>query len=297
VVSPDATLPLRLPEEHGAWGILLVPFLCAAAVASQWNAPLLLAGACVLSLFLLHGSLHGRTPGWGAFWMALRTPAHLLLAMTGCAAGAVLFFFYRRFQLLWLGVAAAALFWLQRWLIETHQQQRMEKRSLLAELVGVVLLTLTGPVAWIASRGSLFQQQVPGRWNDGAGVIVWLLNLLFFLGGILYVKYRVRGLLAHRQFGELRERLAFAWPVFLFHLFLAAFLAGWVAFDSLSAVGHSGAMRSAVVGLAFVPSILRAGRLLFEMGRRFPIRQLGWTEIAHAAVFGSLLILGMRLAA
>ena len=43
----------------------------------------------------------------------------------------------------------------------------------LAELVGVVLLTLTAPVAWIAARGSLFQQQIPGGWNDAAGVIVW----------------------------------------------------------------------------------------------------------------------------
>ena len=122
--------------------------------------------------------------------------------------------------------------------------------------MGVALLTLTAPAAWIAARGAL----------DTAGVKVWLLNVLFFLGGVLYVKYRVRGLLAHRPFCSARERLSFAWPVFLYHLLLVAFLAGWVVLD----------LQPAAVMLAFVPGILRASGLLFQLGRRFAIPRLGW---------------------
>ncbi len=295
-----------MPEEHGAWGILLVPFFCSAAVAGRWNIPLVLAGMCTLSLFLLRGSLYRRAPGMGrsetsaslAHWRPLLTPSHLLLAAVGCATGGILLFVYGRFQLVWLGAAAAGLFWLQSWLIGTHQQRQAEKRSLFAELVGVALLTLTAPAAWIASRGSLLNHERMTGWGStvGLGVEVWLLNLLFFLGGILYVKYRVRGVLAHRRFGSVRERLAFAWPVFLYHALLAAFLAGWVVFDTRYGAGHSPTLHSALLGLAFVPGILRVCRLLFEIGEKFPIRRLGWTEIAHSVVFGSLLILGMRLA-
>lgn len=110
---------------------------------------------------------------------------------------------------------------------------------------------------------------------------LWLLNLLFFLGGILYVKYRVRGLLAHRKFQGLGEHLAFAWPVFLYDLSLAFFLVGETLRNRLPAP----------VLLAFAPGMVRAAGLLIHLGQRFPIRRLGWTEIAHAAVFAALLIL------
>jgi len=145
---------------------------------------------------------------------------------------------------------------------------------LAAELVGVGLLSLAGPVAWISARGRL----------DATGIKVWLLNLLFFLGGVLYVKYRVRSVLAHRAFRRLGERLAFAWPVFLYHFLLLAFLACWTVIDSISAA----------VVLAFLPGALRANSLLLQLGRRFHIRRLGWSEIAHSVLFAALLILAFR---
>ena len=117
------------------------------------------------------------------------------------------------------------------------------------------------------------------------GLRVWLLNLLFFLGGVLYVKYRVRGLLAHRTFSGVPERFIFAWPVFLYHLLLVLFLASAVLLDSASAM----------VLLAFAPAVLRAHALLFQLGRRFPIKQLGWTEVAHSLLFAVLLILATRM--
>ena len=143
--------------------------------------------------------------------------------------------------------------------------------------MGVALLTLTAPAAWIAARGAL----------DTAGVKVWLLNVLFFPGGVLYVKYRVRGLLAHRPFCSARERLSFAWPVFLCHLLLVAFLAGWVVLD----------LQPAAVMLAFVPGILRANGLLFHLGRRFAIPRLGWSETLHSVLFAALLVFALRSAA
>lgn len=285
------TASFQMPIEHGAWGILLVPYSCAAAVAARWNTPLALTGMCALSLFLLRGSLeaqvaHAQPSQIGkARWSHLLAPSHLLLAAAAGTSGFLLIFFYRRGELVWIGLVAAALYLLQRRLAHLHEQYPKEKRSLPAELAGAVLLTLTAPAAWIAARGSLFEHP-PGRVaGDGTGVKVWLLNLLFFFGGVLYVKYRVRGLLVHRSFATVGERLLFAWPVFLYHFLLAAFLVCWTLLDALSAA----------VIVAFAPGILRAAGLLLHLGQRFPIRRLGWSEILHAAAFAGLLILAFRL--
>lgn len=264
-------MSLRMPAEHGAWGMWIAPFLCAAFVAGTWNLPLGVAGVCLLALFLLRGSIaaHGS-------WRSWTLPGHLGLAVVAGFSGGALIFFYDRRELLGLGAGGAALFGLQEWLIARHQENRSEKRSLAAELAGVVLLSFAAPAAWIAGRGSL----------ERAGLEIWLSSVLFFLGGVLCVKYRVRALLAHHPFPRLRERLAFAWPVFVYHFLLIAFLACWMLLES----------HSAALGIAFAPGILRAYSLLFQLGKRFPIHRLGWTELIHSAVFATLLILAFRLA-
>lgn len=288
------------PTEHGAWGILLVPYACAAAVGGRWNLPLALCGVCALALFLLRGSLLHAEPARTAreparpLWMRLAEPAHLLLAASAAASGALLVTHYKRRELLALAIVGAALYALQTWLVAEHREHASEKRSLLAELVGVMLLTLSAPAAWIAARGSLIERTAETGIASATGVQVWLLNLLFFLGGILYVKYRVRGLFAHREFRSVRERLLFAWPVFLYHLLLVLFLIYWVA-SGLPRAASQFAPRGWALGLAFAPGALRATVLLFHLGRRFPIRRLGWTEMVHAAVFAGLLVLAFRL--
>lgn len=280
--AKTARISLRLPVEHGAWGILLVPFVSAAGVAGAWNLPVMLAGGCALGLFLLRGPIEAQAsvarPGTSAHaWKMWLKPGHLALAGSSAVAGALLIFLYRREQLLWLGLIAIALYLVQRRLVQLHGAERAEKRSLRAELVGVVLLTLTAPAAWMAARGAL----------DAAGAKVWLLNLLFFLGGVLYIKYRVRGLLVHRSFRSAGERLAFAWPVLLYHLLVAAFLFCCVILG----------LQPAAVLLAFVPGILRANGLVFHLGRRFAIPRLGWNEILHSVLFAALLIFALRSAA
>jgi hypothetical protein len=261
-----------MPAEHGAWGILIVPFLCAAVVAAASSngsaVPLTLAAVSVLGVFLLRGSLqsHGH-------WRALFLPAHLALAVLAAAAAALLMFLYDRYWLLAVAAGGLALYLLQCALTRNHQRHT-EKRSLAAELVGVVLLTLSAPAATISVLGQL----------DARGLQVWLLNALFFLGGVLYVKYRVRGLLAHRPFCSLAERFRFAWPVFVYHLLLVLLLACAVILNSLPLLAL----------VAFAPAVLRAHGLLFLLGRRFPIKRLGWSEIAHSVLFAVLLILASR---
>jgi hypothetical protein len=264
-------MSLRLPAEHGAWGMLAIPFLSAAAVANRWNWPLLLCGACALALYLLRGFIEAQ----GGDWKLLLVPTHLALAAVAALSAAALLVVYQRYALIVVGALGTFLYGLHHWLLAQHNEQHTEKRSLVAALVGVGLLSLTAPAAWIASRGRM----------DAIGAQVWLLNLAFFVGGVLYVKYRVRGLQAHRDFSGAHERLRFAWPVIVYHLLLVIFLAAWVWVEP----------RSVAMLVAFTPGVLRAGGLLLQLGHRFPIKRLGWTEVAHAVVFAVLLVLAFHV--
>jgi hypothetical protein len=272
-------MSLRMPAEHGAWGMLAVPFLSAAFIAGIPTrgaaVALVLAALAVVGVFLLRASLEADG------WRALLDAPHLALAAATLAAGAALIFAFHVRALLWLLPPAALLYTVQRVLVNHHAEQRessprSEKRSLAGEMVGVGILSLAAPAAWIALRGRL----------EATAIELWALNVLFFLGGVLHVKYRVRALQAHRAFGDWRERLAFGAPVFLYHFLLAGALAAWTILAS----------RPAGLLLAFLPGIVRASRLAFQLGERFSIRRLGWTEVAHSVVFALLLVLIFRLA-
>lgn len=46
---------LLLPREHGAWGVLLIPFLTTAAIGRRADAPVML---CLAAVFLLYLARH-----------------------------------------------------------------------------------------------------------------------------------------------------------------------------------------------------------------------------------------------
>ncbi len=261
--------PLLMPAEHGAWGILLIPYLTTVFVVGTTNLSVLLVLVSAVSLFLVRGSAdaHGT-------WRVLTEPKHLLLFSVGVLAGGWLIFVERRNALLAVFAAVCMLYGLQKTLARHLDREMHEKRSLAAELVGVALLTLVVPATWIAAHGKL----------DRLGLQLWLLNLLFFAGGVIYVKYRVRGLLVHRPFLSWVERMRFAWPVIAYHLLLIAFLVAASARDALPTL----------TVLAFTPGMLRAFRLVWQLGKRFPIRRLGWSEVAQAIVFAALLVLSLK---
>ncbi len=264
-------MAICMPAEHGAWGMLIVPYVSAAAIAGDWNVPVVLCGVLALGLFVLRGSAEAQ-----GGWRALRKPEHVAFAIALLAMASAVVLVYERMQLIAVALCGVALYGVQEGFVRAHKAARTEKRSLVAELVGVVLLSLAAPAAWIAARGRL----------EVAGVQIWAMNVLFFLGGVLYVKYRVRGLLAHREFSGWRERLTFARPVFIYHALLLGFLASAIFLRELSAA----------VLLAFAPGILRANGLLFQLGERFPIKRLGWMEVAHSIVFAALLVIAYRVA-
>ena len=260
-----------IPREHGAWGIVLIPFLTAVIIAGSYQAPVWVALAAVFLAFiarypvelLMVPSAYRRAGSpersqARKFAWAYGLPATLL--------GGLLVVYWQLYLLLPLGGVALALF-----LVHVRGGKSGEERSLVMELVGTVGLTLSGLVGWIAATGGL----------DRAGLLIWALNGLFFCSGVLYVKARIRSRLAvHRPELASGASLMVGW-----HLALVVFVAAMVVMKWLSPL----------IVLPFVVAAARAAWGAQQGGRPFVLTRLGWSEVALSVFFAMFLTLGFRL--
>lgn len=261
-------MTLPLPREHGAWGILLIPFLTAVVVAGKFSPAVLLALAAVLAAFLARYPLEllllpARAPSTPPARAQLR-PWAWAYTSVAAALGLLLVAGWRLYLLLPLGALALAFFALHLW-----AGRKRRAHAAPAELLGALGLTLSAPVAWVAATGGL----------DATGALVWLLNAVFFCSGVLYVRARIR----RRQLQRRPEAAAFGRLTLGFH--------GGVVFFVLALVYW----REASL-LVAVPFLVAAARAAWGAHRPpFNLRRLGWTEVALSLFFAGCLTLGFRL--
>ena len=305
-------MKLLLPREHGAWGILLIPFITTAAIApaaAGGDAPVLLCLAAVFLAYLARHPLElllapqvkrfyrdaGRAPSQReageqeAATSILSSRALLawfsLYGTLGVLVALPLFLTFHRYALLALVGVGGGFFVLRVLMLRTGAE-----RSLLGEWLAVPGLALTAPAAWVAATGTL----------DGTALLFWLLHTLFFSSGIFYVKFRIRVLAEKRPLGSLWERVVFAREVIIYHVLMVLFAAvvvriGWASVLPLAARGPEHWV-SWVAALPFLPAAGRALAGVIWLNGRFQIKRLGWSEVAHSLVFAVLLILvfGLR---
>jgi hypothetical protein len=166
------TVPLAkppLPREHGAWGILLIPFGIATAVTGAWEGRQALLLASVLMLYLARASWLRQQSAW----------------MWGLLAGSV--------------VCGVLLVWLWRlwWLpavavVAVAAGFRKTRPDWAMQWVAVGGLTLTAPAAHYVARGN---------W-EAAAAQLWALNWLYFAGGVLYVRMHIATAIARQPRGR-----------------------------------------------------------------------------------------------
>jgi hypothetical protein len=196
-----------MPREHGAWGILLIPFATAIGVAGVWNLPVSLLLVLILCFYIARTSLLKRNYRWTAIFL------------TGSAACAVpLFVVWKLWWLAGFGVIAAPLAF------------RKTERSVVMQLLAVAGLTLTAPAAWCVATGTLDYR-------------LWLLSVLYFAGGEFYVKMHIAVAMARQPagrapvliyYGALAGVVALWWPVGL--AFVPAIVRAFVGVARLSPV-------------------------------------------------------------
>jgi hypothetical protein len=243
VTRPVADKP-PLPREHGAWGILLVPFATAVGVTGVFDLKVGLLLASVLCFYIARTSFLKKQFRW------------MIILLAGSVAGAApLLLHWKLWWLVGFGAVAAA------------PALRPTARSTAGQLAAMFGLTLTAPAAWYVATGRL-------DWPAGR---LWLLNTLYFAGGMLYVKMHMAAAIRRRPFASLSERMHFGSGVLTYHGFLI--VAGIVAWPAL---------------LAFAPAVIRAAAGVWRLSPALRIKRLGWTEVAYSIGFAVVIIAILR---
>lgn len=249
--------------------MLLVPFFTGVCIAVpegvNWGAVVLLAVGAI-ALFWLRTPFeswlgtsvikaHTREERVAAARASLVTAglATLTLAAlfaTGSAQGLVM-----------IGSLAVLAFGGQVLIKRWGRQGRMP-----AQIVGAIGLTATSAAAYYVACARL----------DRTAVALWIANWLFAANQIQFVQLRIHSSRAATFSEKLRDG--------------AVFLAAEVAVPVAVVVGWRLGLFPALIVFAFVPALFRGTLWFFERRCPLNVTRLGFTELAHAVVFGALLI-------
>jgi hypothetical protein len=248
--------------------MLLVPLATGAAVgllAGGRVAPVVLLTTAVLALFWLRTPLESWL-GISAVRVQTRQERQLVrgvvlpLVAISAAALSALFWQGKNRELIWLATIAGPAFAAQMFLKKMGRTTRMA-----AEVMGALALTSTAPAAYCAVMGRL----------DAKAWALWLVNWLFAADQIHYVWLRIRGARA----AGMSEKLRVGW----------SFLAGQTLLVGLLALAYRFSWLPDLTPMAFAPVLFRGFLWFGKKPEPIVVRRLGWTELAHALVFGILL--------
>lgn len=162
-----------IPKQHGAWGMLFVPFIVGASL-SGWK---LLHLAALIGWLFLYLAIY---PLLLAVKTKQRRRMHLMWA-GGYAVGAALLLaapIAARPQLLLYGIVMLPLFAVNVW-----YARRNKERAFGNDSAAVASLCLGGPAAYMIGTGELY--------SDTA-LMLWTVFVLFFIGSIFFVKTMIR---------------------------------------------------------------------------------------------------------
>jgi hypothetical protein len=257
-----------IPREHGAWGMMLVPLVTGAVVALRSGVnggALALFIVAAMSLFWL------RTPveAWlGTSAIKAQTDdermfvlkAVLGIGSLAAASTATLLWNRQNRGLLLIGAIAALAFAVQAGVKRLGRKGRMP-----SQIIGAVGLTSTAAGAYYVATGKL----------DHVALALWLANWLFAGNQIHFVQVRIRSSRATATDEKLKQGLPF--------------FAGHVGLIGVILTACRFGIFPAAIALAFVPVLFR-GALWFVRGPQpLDVHRLGFSELAHALIFGTLL--------
>jgi YwiC-like protein len=264
------------PREHGAWGILLVPLVTGAAAGFRGSRGLIdlaLFVLAALAMFCLRTPLEAlmETTPWRASSEREKGMVYIFIALylsVAAVALGLLMIWRGDYLLLLLGAVVFVIFLTQAGIRKLGRANR-----LLGQLIGSAGLTSTAAGAYYVVSGRL----------DKSALIFWGLNWLFAANQIQYVQLRIQSAQAKLRSDKLH--------------YGANFLTGQVVAILLLLVAWLRGDIHAWLTLAFVPVFFRGSAWFFKKPAPLRIHRLGRSELAHAIVFGMLLILAIYLPA
>lgn len=259
-----------LPKEHGTWAMLLVPWAIGCGVARRLTGPDLLLLAAMLAFFLAHNQL--------LTWLRLRLVAasdsgalgrarglFLILAGAGGVAFLPLLALSGPTALLALGGIAGALVAVSLYLV-----YRRLDHGLAGQILAPAGLALSAPAAYSVARGAL----------DRTAVALWALNVLFFLGAVMYVRLKIDALKRAPSLVAPAAKLRFAAPTLGIDLAILAAVLIALGFGSLSPWAV----------LAFVPTAAQTLVGAARLDRPARLKRVGILATVHSIVFALLVV-------
>lgn len=258
-----------IPREHGAWAMLLVPYVVALGAAGWPDLPGLLFLMTALAffvarqpLFLLVRSVRRREDAQTRQSMLGWFTAY---AAVGTVGGLGLLVVYGRWGLIVIGVLALLGFLVHLILVTNRQD-----RSVPGELAIIAALSLSAPGAYYSVTGNA----------DLTAVALWVLNFLYSGSSVFYVKLRVGQIMRTGPLAtpEARRRLSRDTVLYHIALFIAAVGLTWVRVVPVLAP------------VAFVPLLTKVGLALAGKRPEVNLRQVGHAEVRQAVLFAVLMI-------
>ena len=259
---------IPIPHEHGAWGMLYIPFLSATFCAGVFDLKLLLAFLVITVAFFLQQPLLTAIrlyPGRGSnperFQFLLRWSAVYAVLLAGLFG--ILYWLLRDQRIFIFAAIGAGVFF-------AHLQLKTERldRKIVGEAVSVLGLTLSAPFTWLVVTGKL----------DPFAFLLWGLNIVYFVSSLFYVRLRVTRAIKKRNPAVAAKQCA------VYHLAVLLLLSAAVSFEFLSVV----------VLLAFLPILLRAGWAVFSADSSLNLQRIGWMEVGLSLIFVALLSFGLH---
>ncbi len=207
------TSRMPIPREHGAWGILIGAFLSVPAYTKTLSLPQCLFLLAILLLFVSREPLlqvvRGRFRKDLFYWFLFFAVSGMgLLAFTA---------FLAKFPALVGYTGLMSLFFV----IEMYLVRRGKAMSFVSHLMGTIGLTTIAPLTL------LIHLQSPTT----AVFFIWFLNILFFVSGILFVRYEIA--LKSKSARGYREVQRYRVAMVLYHLLLLLFFAVLIYADNL----------------------------------------------------------------
>jgi len=264
-------MKILIPKEHGSWAILLIPYFIGAAITGGFSNRITLGLIGILLLFFSRQPLllllknrngHGITDR--GLWLNFLIPL---------IAGLGIFFWlmlnYQLWQLWLIGCIGLMLFSLYIYLF----LQRKE-RSILGEVVGISLLSLSSSVAVAIAQGRLTSQ----------ALLLWLVNALYFSASVFYIKMKIAARNQYRKDFTDKKDLSITKNC-LSYLAILLIIVGILIFAD---------WLPGLIILAFVPMILHTLWQILVRDTDLKMMREGWIQVGLSIIYAFLVVISYR---
>lgn len=265
-------MKLLIPKEHGSWAILILPYFIGVAITGGFSSRTMLGLVGILLLFfsrqpllLLIKNRNRRNRSSRELWLNFLIPLTMGLGIFGW-----LMLRYQLWQLWQIAGIGLLLFSVYIYLF----LQRKE-RSILGELSGISLLTLSSSTAIVLAHGRLTSQ----------ALLLWLVNALYFASSVFYIKMKIAAFAQQRQKSTDKTtspttRQCLAYLAILMIIIAILIFANWLP---------------GLILLAFFPMIVHTLWQIWVTDADLKIMREGWIQVGLSIVFALLVVISYRL--